>query len=319
MATIDLAAFATQMQEQADAKRVQQDKLLADLQQEQAVNSGMRPMAQLIDFMSGINPRQKGFNLSSTVPSAERDQQVKAGIIEQMKPNYDDIYKALAAQNKNTNMPASVEEYRYAVANDGYQGSYTDWVKQKQERPLSPNVGVPTSKEIGDQLGGIVKDAGKYSQQITAAEKLLESGDQLGYTQAASMIARLLGETGALTTYDVTSKMPQTLATKINSAIAYVSSNPNQPLPKDLADAVKSNIKLVKGAMRDAFQSRMDLASEGYKNEPLYKDYFLPGRIGHVYQNKMKSLFNAPASAQAGTTLKATKKFNPATGKLEAI
>lgn len=221
-------------------------------------------------------------------------------------------------------LPAKVKEFEYAVKNDGYKGSFTDFIRSGTP---STNVNVAMDKGVAAQIGPMLKDAQIQAQgansQIDAADRVIQAVD------TNKVIA------GPAAT-------PQLKLAQIGSVLGVTG--------KDTAETIANTRQAIRGFAELTLQGRKSMRGEGAITESEGKlaerafsgdiDSLTPAEIKQIanaskraaeftlteYNRKLKTLEKDPATAQlvpfyevnrmpAAPT--AIKRFNPATGRLE--
>ena len=220
--------------------------------------------------------------------------------------------------------PAKVREFEYAVRNDGYKGTFTDYIRSGTP---STNVSVSMDKGVASQIGPMLKDERIQAQgaasQVDAADRVIQAVDtnKLIAGPAASAQLRLaqigsvLGITGA-----------------------------------DTAETIANTRQAIRGFAELTLQGRKSMRGEGSITESEGKlaerafsgdiDSLTPAEIKQLanaskrsaefslgeYNRKIEILKKDPATAQLAPFYEinrmpaapaAVKRFNPRTGKVE--
>jgi hypothetical protein len=220
--------------------------------------------------------------------------------------------------------PAKVKEFEYAVRNDGYKGTFTDFIRSGTP---STNVSVSMDKGVASQIGPMLKDERIQAQgaasQVDAADRVIQAVDTnkiiAGPTASAQLrlaqIGSVLGITGA-----------------------------------DTAETIANTRQAIRGFAELTLQGRKSMRGEGSITESEGKlaerafsgdiDSLTPAEIKQLanaskrsaefslgeYNRKLDVLRKDPATAQLAPFYEinrmpaapaAVKRFNPRTGKVE--
>jgi hypothetical protein len=220
--------------------------------------------------------------------------------------------------------PAKVKEFEYAVRNDNYKGTFTDFIRSGTP---STNVSVSMDKGIASQIGPMLKDERIQAQgaasQIDASDRIIQAVDTnkiiAGPTASAQLrlaqIGSVLGVTG-----------------------------------KDTAETIANTRQAIRGFAELTLQGRKSMrgegaitVSEGELAERAFSgdiDSLTPAEIKQLanaskraaefnlgeYNRKLDVLRKDPSTAQLAPFYEvnrmpaapaAIKRFNPATGKVE--
>lgn len=221
--------------------------------------------------------------------------------------------------------PAKVKEFEYAVRNDGYKGSFTDFIKSGTP---STNVNVAMDKGIAAQIGPMLKDAQIQAQgatmQIDASDRVIQAID------SNKVIAGPMAS-------------PQLKLAQIGSALGITGANTNE--------TIANTRQAIRGFAELTLQGRKSMRGEGAITESEGKlaekafsgdiDSLTPAEIKQIanaskraseyqlseYNRKLDTLAKDPNSAAlvdfyrvnpiAPMSKTGVKKYNPATGKVE--
>jgi len=236
-----------------------------------------------------------------------------------------DIAKYLELTTPKTEAtPAKVKEFEYAVRNDGYKGTFTDFIRSGTP---STNVSVSMDKGIASQIGPMLKDERIQAQgaasQIDASDRIIQAVDTnkiiAGPTASAQLrlaqVGSVLGITGANT-----------------------------------AETIANTRQAIRGFAELTLQGRKSMRGEGAITESEGKlaerafsgdiDSLTPAEIKQLanaskrsaefslneYNRKLEALKKDPATAQLVPFYEVNrmpaapapiKRFNPKTGKVE--
>ena len=149
-------------------------------------------------------------SIGQPIPQADLLRQQQAASLEflgQVAP--EEVAKLAFREPKEPKaLPASIQEYQFAVG-QGYKGTYQDFVKeQKQAGAPSTKIEVKTGESIGAQVGPMLKDsqiaASGAALQIDAADRIIDavntgkvlSGPGTTPVLRAAQFGNVLGITG---------------------------------------------------------------------------------------------------------------------------
>jgi hypothetical protein len=220
--------------------------------------------------------------------------------------------------------PAKVKEFEYAVRNDNYKGTFTDFIRSGTP---STNVSVALDKGVAAQIGPMLKDAQIQAQgansQIDAADRVIQAVD------TNKVIA---GPAAS----------PQLKLAQIGSVLGVTG--------KDTAETIANTRQAIRGFAELTLQGRKSMRGEGAITESEGKlaerafsgdiDSLTPAEIKQIanaskraaeftlteYNRKLKTLEKDPATAQLVPFYEVNRMpaapakvrvFNPKTGKVE--
>lgn len=258
-------------------------------------------------------------------------QEAVLGYLRQVSP---EKYAELAFKEPKA-PTASIQEYTFAQQ-QGYKGSYEDWVQSKAKAGAT-TIKLPGDKKLAETLG--VKTAERLDSsltQATAAQSTLQtvselrplisqgvfSGPLSGATRTVAQIASKLGITGQSTdeVLQRTAKAMQGLAKfELDAAAAMrgqgaITENERLLIKRaaagDLKDFTDVEIMSLLGAMEKT--SNFKISSHNKMLERFRKSENPEIRDSAVFFELGAIPSAPPASGQPGV-----KRFNPATGKAE--
>jgi hypothetical protein len=220
--------------------------------------------------------------------------------------------------------PAKVKEFEYAVRNDNYKGTFTDFIRSGTP---STNVNVALDKGIAAQIGPMLKDAQVQAQganmQIDAADRVIQAVDS----------KKIIAGPAA---------SPQLKLAQIGSVLGVTG--------KDTNETIANTRQVIRAFAELTLQGRKTMRGEGQITENEGKlaerafsgdiDSLTPAEIKQIanaskraaeftvgeYNRKLKTLEKDPATAQLipfyevnrmPAATPTIKRFNPATGKVE--
>jgi hypothetical protein len=220
--------------------------------------------------------------------------------------------------------PAKVREFEYAVRNDGYKGTFTDFIRSGTP---STNVSVSMDKGIASQIGPMLKDERVQAQgaanQIDAADRVI---------QAVNTKKIIAGPTASA----------QLRLAQVGSVLGVTGS--------DTAETIANTRQVIRGFAELTLQGRKSMRGEGQITEAEGKlaerafsgdiDSLTPAEIKQLanaskraaesslsdYNRKLDVLKQDPSTAQLAPFYEVNrmpaapapiKRFNPRTNKVE--
>ena len=121
----------------------------------------------------------------------------------------------------------------------------------------------------------------EHQQTMGGMKELINKGDVASVQQALSNFARsVAGQKGVLTDADIALVYPQNLEMKIAKAQAFLSSNPNVPLPPEIKKSLMEGIDIAQRNAKKVFQEKAATMKNLYSTRQSYKDIMAPGAFG---------------------------------------
>jgi len=262
--SVNIADYMTKIMQDQERKKAEQDRLLNSIKSSQAMSQVARPAADLIDFLSGINPRQKGTKIAETMPSEADEQRINTALAGYTIPD-------------NKEMLALIK-----IMQDG-----------KKEKTITDNV------QVYDRVNKELKDVRKEAdQKVTSYSKLdnaLAFGGLSDITNHLATIAKGLGsEVSRLTDQDVNRALARTAKMDVAKVRAYFSGDPYVKMDdtyiRKLKNAVDRGRLNTYEDISKAIKGRKDVAAKSpflgqYMGEELYGGYF--SEADSEYQNRL--------------------------------
>lgn len=298
-------------------KRTLQSMQIADAQRKrQEEEAGRAAMKSLSERLMGTTPQAALAAPAGQVgPTPER-----AAMIGQREPlTSDELIRMAFAPGLNVEqqksiltaaqlvtpkepkaLPASIQEYQYAVG-QGYKGTYQDFAKeQKQAGAPSTKIEVKTGESIGAQVGPMLKDsqiaASGAALQIDAADRIIDavntgkvlSGPGTTPVLRAAQFGNVLGITG-----------------------------------KDTNETIANTRRAIRGLAELTLQGRKSMRGEGAitESEGKLAEKAFSGDIADLTNDEIKILANASKRAAQFTVGQHQKRLdvlrqNPDTAQL---
>lgn len=244
--SVNIADYMTKIMQDQERKKAEQDRLLNNIKSSQAMSQATRPAANLIDFLSGINPRQKGTKLAETIPGEIDEQRLNAALTGYTIPDNKEMLALIKiAQEGNTSGNYKANERLRA------QGMYDAMIKDD-------------IKSIENAENGLVS-----LRSYLASPNIQTMGVFL--SQFARAIA---GEKGVLTDKDITRIMPENLAKKFSTWDQFWTTNAKEienkgSLPKEYFTIYKKLLDEVEQKKTEVFTKRIQEKTDIAKLSPI--------------------------------------------------
>jgi len=170
-------------------------------------------------------------------------------------------------QRKEGMVKDSIEALKARLA--ATRGSREDARSARQEKSMDWQM----FKAVGQDQKKLVGDATTFYNSFANTEAAIKP-DADGTISAQrlqmslSNFARLMGEKGVLTDYDITRQVGPTVDASLAKVQAYITSNPGQRVPAELASEVKAALADAKRTFAAGYRAKADNFRETVANNP---------------------------------------------------